>query len=83
MVIWQDFPLQWGYIDSPEFISNAQFQAKEMVEQFYNHPSILVWSAHNEPPWDASWMKYKYADYDKNQNLELDNKVFQTLKSLD
>ena len=83
MVIWQDFPLQWGYIETDAFLENAKTQAKEMVEQFYNHPSIVLWSAHNEPPWDADWMKYKYADYNSNQNQTLDEAVYQTLKQTD
>ena len=83
MVVWQDFPLQWGYVDSDEFLINAKKQAQEMVEQFYNHPSILVWSAHNEPPWDADWMKYKYKDYNNKQNIYLDEQVYKTLQIAD
>ena len=83
LVIWQDFPLQWGYVDTEEFIQNAEKQAIEMVEQYYNHPSILVWSAHNEPPWDADWMKYMYKDYNNKQNIELDERVLLALQSAD
>ncbi|OUS32624.1 hypothetical protein A9Q99_00445 [Gammaproteobacteria bacterium 45_16_T64] len=83
MLVWQDFPLQWGYIDTSEFVENASRQAKEMVRQFYNHPSIVVWSAHNEPPWDAKWMKYKYLDYKKGQNQLLDENVYKALKETD
>jgi len=83
MIVWQDFPLQWGYVDTDDFLKNAQKQAKEMVEQFYNHPSIVVWSAHNEPPWDADWMKYKYKDYSKEQNKVLDEEVYKTLQLAD
>ena len=83
MVVWQDFPLQWGYIETQAFLENAQQQATEMVEQFYNHPSIVLWSAHNEPPWDADWMKYKYADYNNKQNIKLDEAVYSALKNAD
>lgn len=83
MLIVQDFPLQWGYIDSPEFEQEAIKQAKDMVLQFYNHPSIVVWQLHNEPPWDAWWMKYKYSDYNPKQNIHLDNRLFQEVRSLD
>ncbi len=47
--VWQDFALQWSYQRSDAFIANACRQIKEMVRQFYNHPSILVWCCHNEP----------------------------------
>ncbi|GAB6075940.1 glycoside hydrolase family 2 protein [Desulfurobacterium crinifex] len=83
MLIVQDFPLQWGYIDSLEFEKEAIKQAKDMVFQFYNHPSIVVWQLHNEPPWDAWWMKYKYRDYNPKQNIHLDNQLFQEVRSLD
>lgn len=83
LVVWQDFPLQWGYVDTQEFIENAEQQAIEMVEQYYNHPSILVWSAHNEPPWDADWMKYMYKDYNNKQNIELDERVLLALQGAD
>jgi len=85
MVIWQDFPLQWGYVDTPEFVNTAENQAREMVKELYNYPSIMVWSAHNEPPWDASWMKYKYPDYklEQQQNSILDEKVLAVFQAND
>jgi beta-mannosidase len=76
VMIWQDFPLQWGYQDSPEFHQQAQSQLQDMLEQMANYPSIIHWSLHNEPPWDADWMKWKYSDYDSKQNKLLDEKLF-------
>lgn len=49
ILLWQDFPLQWTYDSSASFALNAVTQIKEMVRQFYNHPSIAVWCCHNEP----------------------------------
>lgn len=49
IMIWQDFPLQWTYDESPEFASNAIKQIKEMVNLLYNHPSIVFWCCQNEP----------------------------------
>lgn len=83
MLIWQDFPLQWGYTDSPIFLSEAQSQLKDMYTQFYNHPSIIQWTLHNEPPWDSPWMKNKYANYDKNQNKKLDQSLYEIATTLD
>lgn len=81
--IWQDFPLQWGYEDTPQFLQEATRQAKDMIGYLYNHPSILAWSLHNEPPWDADWMKYKYKTYDPEQNRELDAKLLANLQGED
>ena len=40
ILVWQDFALQWTYDTSPEFKANAVSQIKDMVNQFYNHPSM-------------------------------------------
>jgi beta-mannosidase len=47
ILIWQDFPLQWGY--SKEVLPEALRQAEFMVNLLHNHPSIVVWCMHNEP----------------------------------
>jgi beta-mannosidase len=83
LLVWQDFPLQWGYTDAPEFVAEATRQANDMVTMLYNHPSIFTWSIHNEPPWDATWMKYKYPDYNPNQNRILDETIYNSLRSHD
>jgi len=83
VLVWQDFPLQWGYTDDPAFIGEAKKQSREMVDSLYNHPSIIAWCGHNEPPWDASWMKYKYKHYDPDQNKILDDELFACLKDAD
>ncbi len=72
MLVWQDFPLQWGYSDDAVFHAEAARQLRVMIRQFGSFASIFAWSMHNEPPWDATWMKYKYPDYDRNQNRALD-----------
>lgn len=75
LLVWQDFPLQWGYQDTPEFHEQAHLQLKDMLQQLGNHPSIIHWTLHNEPPWDADWMKWMYDDYDPKQNHELDKSL--------
>lgn len=81
MLIWQDFPLQWGYDDSPAFANEAVRQAKAMLTVLHHHPSIFAWSGHNEPPWNAPWMKYKYSDYKPQQNRYLTDAVGSVLAS--
>ena len=83
LLVWQDFPLQWGYTDAPDFVTEATRQANDMVTMLYNHPSIFVWSLHNEPPWDATWMQYKYPDYNPKQNRDLDETIYASLRSRD
>lgn len=83
MLLWQDFPLQWGYSDEPQFIDEAVRQARAMVTSLYNHPSIFIWCLHNEPPWDASWMQYKYPEYDASRNKKLDDTLLRSLQGVD
>ncbi|SCX84177.1 glycoside hydrolase family 2 protein [Desulfoluna spongiiphila] len=83
LLVWQDFPLQWGYADDKDFSDEAVRQAKEMVDSLYNHPGIFTWCGHNEPPWDATWMKWKYPGYVPGQNQELDRVVMQALVKAD
>lgn len=83
LLIWQDFPLQWGYADDLAFEQEAVRQTREMVSIFYNHPSIIAWSLINEPAWEADWMKYKYPSYTKDHNKRLTERLFQAVEPLD
>ncbi|MBX3313323.1 MAG: hypothetical protein KF906_03295 [Actinobacteria bacterium] len=47
MLVWQDFPLQWGYARTIR--KQAVHQAREAVDLLGHHPSIAVWCAHNDP----------------------------------
>ncbi len=47
ILVWQDFPLQWGY--ARQIRREAVRQAEEAVSVIGHHPSIVMWCAHNEP----------------------------------
>ena len=47
ILLLQDFPLQWGYARSVR--SQAVLQARAAVDELGHHPSIVQWSAHNDP----------------------------------
>ncbi|MBI4883982.1 MAG: hypothetical protein HY826_08005 [Actinobacteria bacterium] len=47
MMVWQDFPLQWGYTRTIR--RQAVRQAREAVDALGHHPSIVLWCAHNDP----------------------------------
>jgi beta-mannosidase len=79
LMVWQDFPLQWGYSDLTSFHDEAKRQAGDMVGLFFNHPSIIVWSMHNEAPHAMSWMKRKV----QNQNLALDEALLAVVTGRD
>ncbi len=79
LFVWQDFPLQWGYTDMPAFRDEALRQAEDMVRQYGDHPSILVWCMHNESPHAMTWMKHR----DPDQNLALDDALAALARELD
>jgi beta-mannosidase len=47
LLLWQDFPLQWGYAFGIR--KSAVRQARAMVDVLGHHPSVVLWCAHNEP----------------------------------
>ncbi len=47
ILLLQDFPLQWGHARSVR--DQAVRQARAAVDTLGHHPSIVQWSAHNDP----------------------------------
>ena len=47
LLLWQDFPLQWGYARGIR--KQAVRQATDAVDLLGHHPSIAIWCGHNEP----------------------------------
>ena len=47
MLLLQDFPLQWRYARSVR--SQAVEQARALVDSLGHHPSIAMWTAHDDP----------------------------------
>ncbi len=84
ILIWQDFPLQWGYSDEPEFQVEAERQMHAMVTGLFNHPSIIAWCCHNESPWDARWMAVQNGEqYNPEHNRDLDERLEKLVRVLD
>ncbi|TMC38572.1 MAG: hypothetical protein E6J28_05750, partial [Chloroflexi bacterium] len=59
MLVFQDLPLTGTYVyharnDEVRFFETAaREQLAEMVAMLQNHPSIAMWTAHDDPPWLA------------------------------
>src|SRR6202008_3152275 len=77
--IGQACPLEGGYTDLPVFHAEAKRQAADMIDRFYNHPSIIVWCMHNESPHSMTWMKKR----DPQQNAALDRALYEVAKQKD
>lgn len=55
LVVWSEIPFvgpggyrDKGFVDSKRFKENGKTQLAEMIEQLYNHPSIVMWGLFNE-----------------------------------
>lgn len=53
LTFWSEIPI-WGIgfsaelISDPEVIERGLNMHREMVKEYYNHPSIIIWGMHNE-----------------------------------
>ena len=47
-LVWTELPLTAAVGASPAFAANAAAQARELVRQNFNHPSVFVWGLGNE-----------------------------------
>ena len=52
ILFWSEIPM-WGEqnvetLNKPILLSRALYMHTEMVEQYFNHPSIIIWGMHNE-----------------------------------
>jgi len=49
IMVYQDFPMQWRMSNSSDLVRRAVLQVKDMVNQLYNHPSVVIWCLGSEP----------------------------------
>nr|WP_294894374.1 glycoside hydrolase family 2 TIM barrel-domain containing protein [uncultured Pedobacter sp.] len=48
LLIWEEIPVVNYMNPVPEFLANAKNMIKEMINQGYNHPSVIIWGSMNE-----------------------------------
>jgi len=74
LLFWSEIPM-WGYpedaLKNPVIIERGLQMHREMVEQYFNHPSIIIWGLHNE------------IDTRCEAGLIITKTFYKTLKSLD
>jgi beta-mannosidase len=49
MLVLQDFPAQGALSDSSDLVRRAVPQGRDMVNQLYHHPSIIIWALGEQP----------------------------------
>ena len=81
-----DGPLIWAYAarrgsrDYSNFMEAAQRIFVELVFTLYNHPSTIIWTVHNEPPWASPWMGELYR---RAVNRDLDQVLASLISMID
>ncbi len=48
MMLWLEIPLTGSTSENPLFLENCKSQVKEMIEQNYNNPAVIIWGIGNE-----------------------------------
>ena len=88
MLVFQDLPLTGTYVyharnDESRFFDNAaREQLAEMVALLQNHPAIVMWTAHDDPPWLAT--NFDLGDvHAVRQNHSIDQELKATFERLD
>lgn len=48
VMLWLEIPYTGSTSADPKFLENCKSQMKEMITQYYNNPSVIVWGVGNE-----------------------------------
>ena len=51
LMVWEEAPWCRAGVGSEAFQSNAKDMLAHMIDQHYNHPSIILWGLGNEDDW--------------------------------
>jgi len=51
LLVWDELPWCRGGLGNDTWKTNTKAMLKEIIEQNYNHPSIIFWSLGNEIYW--------------------------------
>jgi beta-mannosidase len=88
LLIWQDMPIIGSYVHRADVRSLAFFreavtsQAEELVHVMFNHPSVVCYAVHADPPWSRSlaWLGERHTE---QLNRDVDEEAATILRSLD
>ena len=74
LLVWDELPWCRGGIGNETWQTNAKNMLTEMINQNYNHPSIIIWSLGNEMNW--------LPDFEDGGNIERTNSFLTELNTL-
>lgn len=55
LMVWEEVPWCRSGVGSDAFRQNAKDMLSHMIEQHYNHPSIILWGLGNEDDWPTEY----------------------------
>jgi beta-galactosidase len=68
ILVWEEIPWCRGGLGGTEYQKQAVNMLESMIDQHYNHPSIIIWGLGNENDWEA--------DFDYFNKKEIRNFMF-------
>lgn len=88
VLIWQELPLTGSYVHRADARSAAFFreavlaQAEELIHLLFNHPSVVLYAVHDDPPWNRSlaWIGERHTE---QLNRDVDEEAAGLLRELD
>ena len=88
MLIWQEMPVIGSYVHRADqrsvafFREAVQAQIEELAHLLFNHPSVVVYTVHTDPPWSRSlaWLGERHTE---QLNRDVDEEAAASLRSLD
>lgn len=58
IIVWEEIPWCRGGLGGEIYQAQAKRMLKNMIEQHYNHPSIIIWGLGNENDWSGDFPTY-------------------------
>ncbi len=74
LLVWDELPWCRGGLGGEVWQKNTKNMLQEMIDQNYNHPSIIIWSLGNEMYW--------LPDFEKGDNTKNMNKFLTELNTI-
>lgn len=76
-------PVMFKLNHTPEFYESTRRMAEEMVLQYFNHPSVVLWGCSCEPFGDMDWFWPRPLDKEKaSENMRSTQKFFSSLEKV-
>jgi len=62
LLVWEEVPWCRGGVGGPAYRQQARDMLSNMIDQHYNHPSIILWGLGNENDWPGDFAAFSQDD---------------------